>query len=200
VHHQHSSAKSYLLFNKPYGVLSQFTSENGHRSLADFGPFPEDVYPVGRLDADSEGSLLLTNDNDLKHRLTEPKFGHRRTYLVQVEGFPDEKALERFRKGLVIQGKMTKPAEVRIIETEPNLPPRSTPIRFRKEIPTTWLEVVLREGRNRQVRKMTAAIGYPTLRLVRVGIESIHLGDLQPGKTRTLSQTEIRALLEVTGL
>jgi len=189
-----SNRHIYILFNKPYNVLSQFTRDENHVSLADFGPFPKNIYPVGRLDADSEGLLLLTNDHAVNHRLTEPKFEHPRTYWVQVEGIPDEVALNKLRNGVVIEQKKTKPAEVKLLEKEPDLPPRSVPIRVRKTIPTSWIELTLREGRNRQVRKMTAAVGYPTLRLVRVGILFLTLDGLQPGKHRMLTEKEISKL------
>ncbi|MDL1894581.1 pseudouridine synthase [Sphingobacteriales bacterium CHB3] len=184
----------YILFNKPYGVLSQFTPEHGHPSLEDFGPFPPEVYPVGRLDRDSEGLLLLTNDNPLKHHLSDPKFGHPRTYLVQVERVPDEKALQKLRSGVVIEERKTKPAEVRLLDEEPDLPPRSVPIRFRKNVPTAWLEITLREGRNRQVRKMTAAVGHPTLRLVRTKIGELTIDGLDVGERRRLTVEEIALL------
>lgn len=145
--------KSYILFYKPYGVLSQFTKEAEYLSLADFGPFPKNTYAVGRLDADSEGLLLLTNDNLIKHRITDPKFEHERSYLVQVEGIPDENDLERLRNGIIIEKKRTKPADVKKLNHVPDLPPRPVPIRFRKNVPTSWIEIILREGRNRQVQK-----------------------------------------------
>ena len=183
--------KSYILFYKPYGVLSQFTREAGYLSLADFGPFPKNTYAAGRLDADSEGLLLLTNDNIIKHRITEPKFEHERTYLVQVEGFPDEGDRERLQNGVIIEGKRTKPAKVKILAREPNLLPRVVPIRFRKNIPTSWIEIVLHEGRNRQVRKMTAAVGHPTLRLVRTSITFFSIHGLKPGMHREMTLKEI---------
>ena len=186
-----SSRPYYILFHKPYGVLSQFTRESGYRSLADFGPFPEGVYAAGRLDADSEGLLILTNDNEVKQKLTDPLFRHTKTYLAQVEGVPTEGSLENFRRGVRLGGKATLPARVRILGSEPKLPPRPVPIRFRKHIPTTWLEITLTEGRNRQVRKMTAAIGHPTLRLVRTRISFLTLGELLPGQTRALEAGEI---------
>jgi 23S rRNA pseudouridine2457 synthase len=189
-----SNKKSYILFYKPYGVLSQFTQEAGYLSLADFGPFPKDIYAAGRLDADSEGLLLLTNDNFMKHRMMDPKFEHERTYLVQVEGLPDNSALGHLQRGVSIEGKCTKPAKVRMLTHEPDLPPRSVPIRFRKKIPTSWIEMRLREGRNRQVRKMTAAVGHPTLRLVRTSIIFLTLKGLQPGEYRELTSGEIRNL------
>lgn len=180
----------YILFYKPYAVLSQFTSENGKHSLKDFG-FPANVYPVGRLDYDSEGLLLLTDDNEIKHKLTDPTFEHPKTYLAQVERIPTEETLEKLRSGIPIKGKKTKPADVILLNKEPNLPPRSVPIRFRKNVPTAWLQITLREGRNRQVRKMTAAVGFPTLRLVRIKIGKLHIGKLQPGEWREISKNEI---------
>ena len=176
------SVKTYILFNKPFGVISQFTSEVNHKTLSNFGPFPKDVYPVGRLDVDSEGLLLLTNDNKIKHRLSDPRFGHKRDYLVQIEGIPSETALDRLRAGIIIEGKRTKPAEVNIHNEEPNLPPRDKPIRFRKNIPTSWLKITLREGRNRQVRKMTAAIGHPTLRLIRTSITFLTIDGIKKAR------------------
>lgn len=184
----------YILFNKPYGVLSQFTPEHGHPSLKDFGPFPPDVYPVGRLDRDSEGLLLLTNDSGLNHRLTDPKFDHPKTYLVQVERIPDAVALGKLRAGVVLEEKKTKPAEVRLLETGPPLPPRSVPIRFRKNVPTAWIEITLREGRNRQVRKMTAAVGHPTLRLVRTKIGELTIEGLDVGQRRELTAEKVALL------
>jgi len=185
-----------IAFYKPYGVLSQFTRETGKRSLADFGPFPNDVYPVGRLDADCEGLLLLTNDNDLKTRLTDPKYGHTRTYLVQVEHIPDEQALSTLKEGVMIKGKKTLPANVRLLNEEPDLPDRSVPIRYRKNIPTAWIEMTLQEGRNRQVRHMTAAIGHPTLRLVRIRIGGLGMEGMNPGQSRRLTGEERRLLEE----
>lgn len=192
--------RTYLLFYKPFGVLSQFTHEAGRASLRDYGPFPRDVYPVGRLDADSEGLLLLTNDNSVKHRLTEPTFDHPRTYLVQVERIPSEEALDRLRKGVVIEGKKTKPAEVTLLKREPDVPPRPVPIRFRKNVPTSWLEITIREGRNRQVRKMTAAVGYPTLRLIRTQIAYLSIEGLEPGSFRALTPLEVSKLRSYLGL
>lgn len=191
------SSRSYILFYKPFGVLSQFTSDTKHRSLSDFGPFPKDVYAAGRLDADSEGLLFLTNDNDINHQLTDPKFEHERTYLVQVEGIPDECDIEKLRCGVVIEGKRTKPANVSLCNHEPNLPKRVVPIRFRKNVPTAWLKMTLREGRNRQVRKMTAAVGHPTLRLVRTSITFLSIKGLKPGENRILNPVEIKKLLDL---
>ena len=187
----------YILFNKPYGVLSQFTSLAGHPSLRDYGPFPKGVYPVGRLDADSEGLLLLTDDNETKHGLTTPAFRHDRSYLVQVENIPEEPALQKLRAGVIIEGRTTLPARVHILEPEPLLFPRLVPIRFRKDIPTCWLELILTEGRNRQVRKMTAAVGHPTLRLVRTRISFLTMDGIHPGESRELTAKEISKLRDI---
>lgn len=179
----------YIIFNKPYAVLSQFTSEDGKQSLKDFG-FPKRVYPVGRLDYDSEGLMLLTDDNEIKHKLTDPKFELPKTYLAQVERVPTEESLQRLRNGIVIEGKKTKPAEVRLLDNEPDLPPRSVPIRFRKTVQTSWIELTLREGRNRQVRKMTAAISHPTLRLVRIKIGAVTIDQLKPGQWKMIDRKQ----------
>jgi 23S rRNA pseudouridine2457 synthase len=186
--------KSYILFYKPYGVLSQFTREKKYKALCDFGPFPKDVYAAGRLDADSEGLLLLTNDTAVNHRLTDPKFEHERTYIVQIEGIPDDDDLARLSSGVVIEAKRTKPAIVRLFGHEPDFPARVVPIRFRKNVPTAWLEMTLREGRNRQVRKMTAAVGHPTLRLMRTSIAFLTLKEMHPGEHRELTPEEIETL------
>lgn len=181
---------SYIKFYKPFNVLSQFTKENDEKTLADFN-LPKDLYPAGRLDKDSEGLLLLTNDGPLIHRLLDPKFDHTKTYHVQVEGIPQEKDLDRLRKGKIkIQDYFTKPALVKIIDT-PNFPPRDPPIRFRINKPTSWLEITISEGKNRQVRKMTAAVGFPTLRLVRVNIGKVSLEGLTPGEYKEISLSEI---------
>jgi 23S rRNA pseudouridine2457 synthase len=186
----------YILFYKPFGVLSQFSGER--ESLRKYVPV-RDVYPVGRLDRDSEGLLLLTNDGELQHRLTDPKFNHPRTYWVQVEGVPSQSALDQLARGIAIQDYHTRPAQVRLLSGEPGLPPRDPPIRFRKTVPTSWIELTLTEGRNRQVRRMTAAVGHPTLRLVRVSIGGFSmsepaLAELQPGEWRELTPEELQEL------
>ncbi len=180
----------YFIINKPYGVLSQFTDKEGRRTLASLYQFPKDVYPVGRLDFDSEGLLLLTNDKSLTDYLLNPGNKHEREYYVQVEGIPGEDDLDKLREGVIIQGKKTLPAKVKII-TPTSIPARIPPIRERKNIPTTWISLTLVEGRNRQVRKMTAHIGFPTLRLTRVRIKNILLGNLNPGEVRELRSEEI---------
>ncbi|MBE9032727.1 pseudouridine synthase [filamentous cyanobacterium LEGE 11480] len=189
-------AYRYLLFHKPFNVLSQFSDGGADkRTLKQFIDVPA-VYPVGRLDYDSEGLMLLTDDGPTQHRLSDPKFGHPRTYWTQVERIPTESDLDPIRQGgLSIQNYQTRPAQVDRLAT-PDLPPRDPPIRFRKSVPTSWLTLTLTEGRNRQVRRMTAAIGFPTLRLIRVAIGSLELGDLAPGTWRDLTPTELQQLLE----
>lgn len=191
----------YVLFNKPYGVLSQFTDRQAtaHPTLKEYIQIP-DIYPVGRLDRDSEGLLLLTDNGALQHRLSDPKFGHPRTYWVQVEGSPDPGAIRNLKLGVTIRDYRTRPAQVALLSDPPQLPPRIPPIRFRKNIPTDWLVMTLQEGRNRQVRRMTAAVGFPTLRLVRVEIAHLQLHPLQPGQWRHLSATEIGQLQSLTRL
>lgn len=181
----------YIIFNKPYGVLSQFSGER--QTLRDFIPV-RNVYPVGRLDHDSEGLLLLTDDGVLQHRLSDPKFQHPRTYWVQVERIPDAAALRRLSEGVTIQGYRTRLARVRVLPADPPLPPRDPPIRFRKTVPTAWIEITLSEGRNRQVRRMTAAVGHPTLRLVRIAIGDLRMGSLAPGEWRDLTAAESAGL------
>ena len=176
----------YILFYKPYEVLSQFSASGDKKTLAHFfSILPKDVYPVGRLDYDSEGLLLLTNDKSLAHHLTEPRFAHPRTYYVQVEGAITSNSIKQLSSGVSIHidGKQyqTKPAIVSVLKEEPLLPPRFPPIRFRKSIPTSWISLTLTEGKNRQVRRMTAAVGFPTLRLVRFAIGGVTVEGLQPG-------------------
>ncbi len=179
----------YLLFWKPYGVLSQFTPEPGsqHRTLAEFINVPN-VYPVGRLDWDSEGLLLLTNDGELQHRFTDPRYEHPRTYWAQVEGEVNEAALASLRSGVKVQDYTTRPTKARVLTSDDiaALPGREVPIRYRAAIPTSWIELELTEGRNRQVRRMTAAVGLPTLRLIRVKSGDLNLEGLEPGKWRDL--------------
>ena len=196
----YNNAKRYYLLYKPYDVLCQFTDSLGRKTLKDFGPFPKDVYSVGRLDIDSEGLLLLTNDNAINHRLTEPEFEHPRTYLAQVEGIPLPNALATLERGVMIKGAKTKPVQVRLLDHEPDIPPRTPGIRYRKNIPTAWIELTLHEGRNRQVRKMTAAVGHPTLRLVRTKIGDLTLGNLEPGEAQQLTAEEGEKLRSDVGL
>lgn len=184
-----------LGFHKPYGVLSQFSPEEGSKwgTLAGFG-FPKNVYPIGRLDADSEGLLLLSDEARFTRALHDPDTGHERTYWVQVEGIPGADALRRLAEGsLVIQGHRCQPCRARRLDPAPPLPPRDPPIRVRQTVPDSWIELVLREGKNRQVRRMTAAVGHPTLRLIRVAIGSLRLGELPPGKWKELSAAELRS-------
>jgi 23S rRNA pseudouridine2457 synthase len=189
----------YIIFYKPYGVLCQFTKDTPSRStLKDYISTP-DIYPVGRLDWDSEGLLLLTNHGQLQHRLSHPRFKHERTYWVQVERIPDAQALTQLRMGVEIQDYRTQPAKVRLLTQEPLLPERDPPIRFRKNVPTAWLEMILTEGKNRQVRRMTASVGFPTLRLVRVSIANLTLDGLQPGQWREVSLDEIVGALAQFG-
>ena len=189
-----------LRFWKPCGVLSQFSDAEGRPTLKDYMDVAAGVYPVGRLDKDSEGLLLLTDDPRLTGRLLEPKFGHQRTYWVQVEHIPQDATLQKLRNGVEIKGGRTKPAEVRLLASEPDLPPRDPPIRFRKNVPTAWLEMTLTEGKNRQVRRMTGAVSHPTLRLLRVSIGPITLDRLSPGEAQTLTTEEASALYKMLKL
>ena len=183
-----------LVFNKPYGVLSRFTADGSKwRTLAEFG-FPKDVWPIGRLDADSEGLIVLSSDKTLVDRLLAPKHAHARTYWAQVERIPDELALASLRAGVILDGARTRPASAQRID-QPALPPRDPPIRFRKAVPDCWIELVLTEGRNRQVRRMTAAVGHPTLRLVRAKIGEYALGTLAAGASHELDGEELAHLL-----
>ena len=181
--------QKYIAFHKPYGVLSQFTSEPHVRNLSEFN-FPKGVYAAGRLDKDSEGLLFLTDDGPFKNKLLHPQNEHRKTYWVQVEGIPSEEALEKMRKGLRIQDYITKPCNAHRIDS-PNIPQRIPPIRKRANIPTSWLAITITEGKNRQVRKMTAQIGFPTLRLIRVQIEGITLQNIPEGTWKYIRKQDI---------
>lgn len=175
-----------ILFNKPYGVLSQFTPEAGHRALDEFG-FPPGVYAAGRLDHDSEGALLLTDDGPLVKRLLDPKYEHPRTYWAQVDGQITQEAVRRLIKGVNLKGYRTKPCRAEIIDEPEGLWERVPPIRYRANIPTSWVAITLIEGKNRQVRHMTAAVGFPTLRLIRAQIGKLSLEGLQPGEWRVVT-------------
>ncbi len=183
----------YVKCFKPFGVLTQFTDADARATLKDLIPIP-DIYPVGRLDRDSEGLLLLTNDGRMAHRLADPRYEHPKTYLVQVERVPEPDALAQLRRGVALSDGITRPADVEALIEPPELPERPVPIRFRKNVPTAWRRLTLREGRNRQVRRMTAAVGHPTLRLVRVAIGPIQLGTLRPGEWNELGPEERAAL------
>lgn len=174
-----------ILFNKPYGVLCQFTDAGGRPTLADYIR-QKDVYAAGRLDMDSEGLLLLTDDGALAHRITDPRHRQHKTYLAEVEGVAGDDALAALRRGVQLRDGLTRPAEARALEAAPDwLWPRDPPVRFRKNIPTAWLELSISEGRNRQVRRMTAAVGLPTLRLIRTRVGEHELGGLKPGEFRS---------------
>lgn len=185
----------YFAVYKPYSVLSQFSVDGHHKTLKDYFSVPKNVYPVGRLDSDSEGLLLLTNDVKLNHRLLHPSFAHEREYWVQVDGAVATEAVMQLQQGVEINidGSMyrTKPCKAEIFSAEPLVPLRFPPIRIRANIPATWLKLILTEGKNRQVRKMTAKVGFPTLRLIRYRIGDIELRDLQPGEMLELSQKSI---------
>lgn len=195
---QPAQSRIYLAFFKPFDILCQFSpGEPGQRTLAEFD-FPPDVYPVGRLDTDSEGLLILTDDTRMNKALLSPEYMHERTYYAQVDNIPSEDALDRLRNGVIIQGRETLPCRAEALLGEPALPPRSVPIRFRKNIPTSWISLTLTEGKNRQVRRMTAAVGHPTLRLVRWSIGNVTLGDLelQPGEWLALEPSQVEGLFQ----
>jgi 23S rRNA pseudouridine2457 synthase len=184
-----------LAFHKPYGVVSRFTPDGSpNRTLAEFG-FPKGVYPIGRLDADSEGLLLLSDEAALNQRLLHPRHAHEREYWAQVERVPTTEGLLKLGKRLVIQGRRTLPCRAWILDPQPDVQPRTPPIRFRKTVPTCWIGLDLLEGKNRQVRRMTAAIGHPTLRLIRIRIGRLELRDLDPGVWRMLTAVDRASLL-----
>lgn len=179
-----------VAFHKPYGVLSQFTPEgSANRTLAEFH-FPKNIYPIGRLDADSEGLLFLSDEPELNHRLLHPRHAHEREYWAQVERIPSADALRQLERGVTIQGRTTRPCRAWILQPQPDIPAREPPIRFRKSVSTCWIGLELIEGKNRQVRRMTAAIGHPTLRLIRVRIGGFRLDNLGAGSTHTLTPEE----------
>jgi 23S rRNA pseudouridine2457 synthase len=189
----------YYIIYKPFQVLSQFSSQEGKKVLKDFFPVAADIYPVGRLDFDSEGLLLLTNNPQVNHRLLDPAFAHEREYWVQVEGAIDPAALRQLESGvsITVDGRSyrTRECKAGVFEPPSNLLQRHPPIRYRAQIPTSWIKLILTEGKNRQVRKMTAQVGFPTLRLIRYRIGKITLGQLQPGEMRRISGQDIEALL-----
>ncbi len=187
-----SSQKRYLLFNKPFGVVSSFTDPDGHLTLKGYIDVP-DVYPAGRLDMDSEGLLFLSNDGPLMHALTDPRFEHTKTYFVQVEGEISPEAVGRLAAGVEVKGAMTRRCQALVIPA-PDLPPRPKPVT--PHGPTSWLRIVLKEGKKRQIRHMTAAVGFPTLRIVRVAIGPLGMGALQPGEWRELTAQEVAWLRE----
>lgn len=180
----------YIAFNKPYGVLSQFTSEGGHPALSEYN-LPKEVYAAGRLDRDSEGLLILSNDGRFIKQLLDPKFAHPRTYWVQIEGTPSQVDLKRLSAGVQIKGYQTKPCRAQLLSPQPTVDPRNPPIRERQNISTCWLELTLTEGKNRQVRRMTASIGFPTLRLIRKKIGDLELGLLEEGHFKEVRKEDI---------
>lgn len=188
----------YIIINKPFEVLTQFTDEAGRATLKDFVKVAG-IYPVGRLDYDSEGLVLLTDDKSLQHRLSDPKFKIEKTYLVQVDGIPSEEALLGLQRGILIKNIKTSPAKAKLLQEDPQVWERSKPIRFRKNLPTSWVEIKISQGMNRQVRRMTAAVGFPTLRLIRSSIGPLSLEDLQPGEYRELTKEEVSKLKRLIG-
>ena len=185
-----------IAFNKPFGVVSQFTPDGSpHRTLAEFN-FPKNLYPIGRLDAESEGLLLLSNETELNEKLLHPRHAHQRVYWAQVERVPDQDSLHQLQHGLLIGSHRTLPCQARLLDPQPEILPRNPPIRFRKNVQDTWMELALMEGKNHQVRRMTAAIGHPTLRLIRVKIGRLKLADLASGTWKVLDETERKLIFE----
>lgn len=185
-----------IAFNKPFGVISQFTPDgSSRRTLAEFG-FPKGVYPIGRLDAESEGLLLLSDEGELNERLLHPRHAHRRVYRALVERVPGVAALAQLERGVVIDGHKTLPCRGRLLDPQPEIPPRDPPVRFRKNVPDVWIELELVEGKNHQVRRMTAAVGHPTLRLIRVRIGGLKIPDLAPGKWKILDAADKKKVFE----
>ena len=191
----------YFIIYKPFGMLSQFSPEGNKSGLGELFNFPKDVYPVGRLDADSEGLLILTNDKKMNHQLLNPGFRHKRTYWAQVEGLITEEALIKLEKGVTIninkKDYRTLPAKATAIAEPVGLPERNPPVRYRKTVPDSWLELTLHEGKNRQVRRMTAATGFPTLRLIRSSIEGLTISGMQAGEVREMTREELYPLLRL---
>jgi 23S rRNA pseudouridine2457 synthase len=184
-----------IAFNKPYGVVSQFTSDGSpNRTLSEFA-FPKNVYAIGRLDADSEGLLLLSDEAALNQRLLHPRQAHEREYWVQVERIPESQMLRRLEGGVIVSRRKSLPARARILDPQPQIPPRDPPVRFRKTVPTCWLSLELVEGKNRQVRRMTAAVGHPTLRLIRVRIGKFELGGIARGQWIKLDESQRKQVL-----
>lgn len=194
-------APEYFIIHKPFNVLSQFTSQDEKKTLKDFFDVSKDAYPVGRLDYDSEGLLILTNDKQLNHRLLDPSFAHEREYRAQVEGEINQYAVHSLQSGveIAVDGKSfkTKPCFAEKFLTEPHVAERNPPIRYRKNIPVSWVRLILTEGKNRQARKMLAKVGFPVLRLIRYRIENITIDGLQPGEMRTMGKEEIYSLLAI---
>jgi 23S rRNA pseudouridine2457 synthase len=197
-HHSRYHPAVLIAFHKPFGVLSQFTGDGSpNRPLAEFG-FPKNVWPIGRLDADSEGLLLLSDEPAWNEKLLHPRHAHEREYWAQVEKIPTPESLKKLKKGVLIQGRKTLPCSAWILEPQPEMPSRVPPIRFRKSVPDCWIGLEVIEGKNRQVRRMTAAIGHPTLRLLRVRIGNFWVGNLPPGQWRILNEHE-RRLIDAAG-
>ncbi|MFC1767308.1 pseudouridine synthase [Candidatus Margulisiibacteriota bacterium] len=184
-------AKRYIVFNKPYGVLSQFTDKEGRPTLKDYIKIP-DVYAAGRLDMDSEGLLFLTDDGPMNHALSDPNMKQPKTYLAQVEGIPNKRMIKELEEGVLLGRYKTLPAKVATLEKDPEIWKRPKPIRFRKTVPTSWMLVTIIEGKNRQVKKMTAKVGLPCLRLIRTSIGLIDLEDLLPGQYREIERPDIK--------